>query len=88
MDMHILSNPCRTTGCIGGWACILRHEVVDVDKARRLLKLDYVEADTLFYLGNWPTKYSIGYRNAKSLRGIIKVTVNRINHFIKTKGAE
>jgi hypothetical protein len=37
---------------------------------------------------NWPQKYQKAFKNAKNTKERANVTVSRINHFIKTNGAE
>jgi hypothetical protein len=67
---------------------------------RRLLRLTDTEAVTLFrepclaitqYDGTrtgWPEKFSKGYTSARSAKQRARITVARIEHFIKTKGRE
>ena len=80
------------------------NETFDVfGKARRVLGLEYEAAERLFsvpceyvvrnaaifkarYI--WPLKYQKRYLAAKTAKGRVRVAIDRINHFIKTKGAE
>lgn len=89
--------PCRTVGCIAGWSCLLSGETVDKSswsKGRNLLGLDEDASYRLFdYPANlptdgWPKKFVKRFMNARTPRGRATVTVARIEHFIKTKGAE
>jgi len=85
---------CGTTACIAGWAVVLKattgtsvtnklllNAYIDGQKA---LELDSAQADRLFYLQDWPSQFKYG----GSQRNKAKVTAARIEHFIKTKGAE
>lgn len=66
--------------------------------AQDILGLEPDQAKRLFYFSNmvsnmhgyyhWPLKFEDAYRNAKTPRARAKVTVERIEHFIKTNGAE
>lgn len=65
------------------------------DKGRELLDLTHDESEKLFYINEmddeglgWPVKFSKQYRSAKTAAGRARATVNRIEHFIKTDGAE
>jgi len=85
-------SPCGTQACIGGWTCILGQKlsiplIAKEDKsvlrkinrsiARKLLGLTPKEAQRLFFL--WPGQFN-PYDQSDA--------VARIDHFIKTKGAE
>lgn len=68
---------------------------VPSEKAAKLLNLTEKQADNLFYfklwksgVSGWPEKYSNAYDKAKTPAGRARATVNRIEHFIKTDGAE
>lgn len=94
-----LRPPCGTVGCIAGWALIIglkattfsaafpivNGSTVDVTDARKLLK---VKNDHLFFLSLWPEAFQCDYRAASTPAERASVTVARIEHFIKTKGAE
>lgn len=98
---EILNN-CGTTACIAGWALYLRRVPLerfelkedddegDVDfeqTGRRVLGLTQAQADRLFFLKNWPSKFIARYKDgAESLRG--EAVADRIEHFIRTYGAE
>lgn len=84
---------CGTIACIGGWAAVLssggRHE--DLEYGARALGLTVDQRARLFSAtgnGGWPDKFDIAYTNAKTPQGRARVGARRIEHFIKTKGAE
>lgn len=76
---------CGTVHCIAGWAQILspdRDCKQDAEyDAKRLLGLELDEADRLFFAYNWP-------RGFGGDRATAAQAAARIEHFIKTKGAE
>lgn len=80
---------CTTTHCIAGWA-----QVLDPDRscgspaekdARRLLGISDVQARHLFYADKWPKQFQ-GTKDA--YRMYPAKAAARIEHFIKTGGAE
>lgn len=92
---------CGTMACIGGWAYILSRVRPNLDftfdhlgKARRELKITDEQADRLFdsvasgCTNYWPKKYADAYLKAKTPAGRARAAARRIDHFIKTKGAE
>lgn len=93
---------CGTAACIAGWAVILSHggalpsgtRLGCFTEACNLLgfKLDKFqdseEADRLFVTSDWPSLYRQAYLNAKTVEDKAQIAANRIDHFIKTKGAE
>lgn len=95
--------PCGTVGCIAGWALVLTgaHDPVLSDfpldtytLAEEVLALEDGQAERLFLLREhtfgprWPVKYECQYHRAKSPQGRARAAVRRIDHFIKTGGAE
>jgi hypothetical protein len=83
---------CGTAACIAGWTMLLSK--VDPDKvdsysgaASKLLGLKE-RFSPLFYTDQWPAKYEDAYVNAKTPAGRARVAARRIEHFIKTNGAE
>lgn len=83
--------PCGTIGCIAGWASILTGtSAADADDltGRAALKLTLLEARRLFWTDGWPDDFSRRYWTAKTCKGRASTAVARIEHFIKTKGAE
>jgi hypothetical protein len=62
-----------------------------IDQANRLFYFKEWEVnyddDAYAYVG-WPTKFSKAYEKAKTAKTKAKITVQRIEHFITTNGAE
>jgi hypothetical protein len=98
-NVMISRDECGTTACIAGWAVLL--SPLDpgfigdyASKATLLLGLDDEQAIRLFdviedgYCCGWPDKYVRAYLRAKTPRGRARAAMRRIDHFIKTKGAE
>lgn len=89
--------PCGTVGCISGWATYLTtgQKATTLNNGKRALKLDGDQADRLFaeprytetHLG-WPKNFADRYMEARTPRERAVVTCERIDHFIKTGGAE
>jgi hypothetical protein len=94
---------CGTAACIGGWALIISKKTVNNNglntgnRAAQLLGIPAMNgtdaeilspSDKLFHVSDWPAKYEQAYHHAKSARGRARVAVRRIDHFIKTQGAE
>jgi hypothetical protein len=89
---------CGTMACIGGWAQILgskrKPRAVSRVNAMRLLGIDRAQAWRLFDSiagvpeDMWPRKFSAAYVKAKTDLGRARAAVRRIDHFIKTRGAE
>lgn len=93
--------PCGTIGCIGGWTNFLSGKPEDsLSDAAIRLGLDSDEQGRLFEepaytvsqpteeRAGWPEKFMRRYLKAKTPQTRAKVTAERIDHFIKTKGAE
>jgi len=85
---------CGTAACIGGWA-LLFHGKRATDRADstqrragKLIGIDKDQSERLFFVESWPDKFCGRYKNAKTPRGKASAAVARIEHFIKTKGAE
>lgn len=85
---------CGTAACIGGWACILsgitdRDVLEDAGQAAaHFLAINDEKADRLFAVRSWPNAFRKKYRSAKKVTTRVRIAVARIEHFIKTKGAE
>lgn len=93
---------CGTAACIAGWAITLSMGVSPLEAKVRwesehyqgptpeeLLGLTDEQAYALFYASHWPAPFLEDYNEAgKSAKHNAKVTCARIEHFIKTKGAE
>jgi hypothetical protein len=86
---------CRTAGCIAGWACMLSDEEVDEEtienRGKILLDLTVEQANRLFFYVFWPARFVNDYLHlevTERYKERAKATVERIDHFIKTGGAE
>ena len=86
---------CGTAACIAGWAVILSSKRTPkdsdtvLDRAIKILGITEYQSDSLFLRSlGWPQKFSQAYLAAKTPSGKARVAVRRIDHFIKTKGAE
>lgn len=91
---------CGTVACIGGLAIIIdtaegeQEHVFNEDvetagiwkHARKILDLTSEQADRLFLLHAWPEPYCRQYTEHWPNRA--QIAVSRINHFIRTGGAE
>jgi len=82
---------CGTIACIAGWVCLLID--ADFDRRRsyrvnaiRLLGITEEQADRLFYIEAWPSEFYLDYSNTFSFAKMAKVTAERIDYFINTKG--
>lgn len=98
----IISETCGTIACIGGWAFLLgggvrTPSVNELSDARDFLGINREQGDRLFeYVTTsrlessmaWPAKFIRQYLAAKTPRGRANAAVRRIDHFIKTNGAE
>lgn len=95
-DMPKSFAKCGTAACIAGWILILSGnkpftETEDgngSETAERLLRLPTDSADRLFHVFMWPERFKHEYNSAKTPAKRASVAANRIDHFIKTKGAE
>jgi hypothetical protein len=56
--------------------------------AAKLLKLNAEQRQRLFFTSDWPLPFRLAYKRARTAKGRAKVTADRIEHFIKTEGAE
>jgi len=84
--------PCGTAACIAGWTCILsKHQISDNQStgelATNLLDINELQASRLFGPHAWPSKYQAGIKD-NGTKKTAKIAAARIEHFIKTKGAE
>lgn len=57
-------------------------------QALSLLGIDAAQASKLFHESNWPLSYFLESVNAPTPKARAKIAVARIEHFIKTNGAE
>lgn len=87
--LHYTIPACGTVACICGWACILggkpRTEN-DFATARELLGIE--DCATLFYVSGWPDKYEQQWDDAATPQLRAEIAAARIDHFIKTNGAD
>lgn len=76
-------------GCIGHYAHIFGSKMGIEDSAavgfygQRFLAINSREASRLVFIDEWPAKFRKYYKRSKA-----KAAIARINHFIKTNGAE
>lgn len=91
--------PCKTVGCVAGWADNLTLGGAPVSaKARqwarvqaraiRVLGLTKKEANNLFHVHNWPDEFERRYRRAENMGDYeerAKVTAERIDFFFKKR---
>ena len=92
------SSYCGTACCIAGWAVRLNDKISSLNgrwpgevsaEAKSLLKLDTDQYERLCaFASGWPDKYAVAYYSAETKKKRARVAFLRINHFIKTKGAE
>jgi len=81
---------CGTAACICGWAGILmglKSDDIDFESAGELLGLDEGQQQRLFEPGMWPEEFVGGTSDDGKLK-TARIAAARIEHFIKTKGAE
>jgi hypothetical protein len=81
---------CGTAACIAGWTLILSGEDTPYSRsaaAAKLLGIDHNLAANLFEPSLWPAKFMDGLADDGDAY-TAKVCAARIEHFIKTKGAE
>lgn len=96
-----INAPCETTGCIAGHAVAvvnsakslrqLSEEFYKLDipaMAMAALELKYEQKQRLFYIMHWPIKFQTAYIERNNAEHHAQVTADRIDHFIKTNGAE
>lgn len=83
---------CGTAACIGGWAVLLNGGRIGSGMGWKNpswhLGLSRTQADLLFNIEDWPDRFYDRYRTATTPAAKARVAVRRIDHFIKTKGAE
>jgi hypothetical protein len=91
---------CGTAACIGGFAVLLsdgRNPPLRSNVAKRAAELlglsysvlhDELNGNRLFYVDRWPAKFSGRHRRAKRNLTRARIAAERIEHFIRTKGAE
>lgn len=87
---------CGTAACIGGWAMILygknpkrvyEYQNPSLVAGKCLGLTDQEQRSRLFSFDRWPHKFRQRFQRS-SIHNRVKVAAARIEHFIKTKGAE
>lgn len=83
---------CGTQACIAGWAVHLFDKRFDrngslPDAAARALQIDRSEVGKLYWRSSWPEKLCDQLTGGSALKKA-RVAARRIEHFIKTDGAE
>jgi hypothetical protein len=85
---------CGTVGCIAGWAVTLstkeklNYKRIE-DRARQLLGITQTQGNKLFFDGNWPPQLADRLCQARpQTKAHARITAERIDLFVKTKGAE
>jgi len=92
---------CGTVGCIAGWVWakadienlrklpqVLSWDHRALTSAKRLLDIGSVQANSLFYVANWPSNFERAFNNRVTRQAKARIVADRIDHFIKTKGEE
>jgi hypothetical protein len=96
-DQDFEEPPCGTVCCLAGAVCLsneknnpARRENWHVIEhiASGILRLSKKRITRLFYLCNWPNKYSNVYHKAKTAAERVAVLRRRVEHFIATDGQE
>jgi hypothetical protein len=103
-DSERVSFPkCGTVACIGGWAVLLSKKKpsrthYEGFRAAKLLGLNRphghldrvrsTDSERLFFTEAWPIDFSMKFNRAKTPEDRARIAAKRIDHFIKTKGAE
>ena len=94
--------PCGTACCIAGAAFMIDRKIKprgaperqDIQStsigfaAAKALGLNEDQTNRLYYTSGWPMKFEEAYEEAETPLQRAKAGVARIEHFIKTKGAE
>lgn len=83
---------CGTAACIAGWSLILSGKEIDSTQGYRveaceLIGIPVDKSYRLFDPDGWPAKFREGAKDDGKTE-TAKVAAARIEHFIKTKGAE
>ena len=88
---------CGTVGCIAGWTVELgkgHRAKASITAAAKLLRLTDEQANRLFFFAfhcsrsYWPANFEAAYDTATTDEARAQITSDRIDHFIRTKGAE
>lgn len=91
-------SPCGTAACIAGHSIAISRKykklkaglniIFGKNIAVKALDLDWYEADVLFYLSGWPSRFRQRYIKAETPEARSKAAADRIDHFIATGGQE
>jgi hypothetical protein len=98
-DMTYVTNreDCGTVCCIAGWTCVLvgvPENRASMDVAQEILDLNTAQASRLFttseheWRERWPKRFDRAYYRANDAKQKARIAARRIDHFIKTNGAE
>jgi len=90
-DIRQVVPECGTMACIAGWATGLDGGDIanaGADTGAQHLQLPELVADRLFFMSQWPEKFSEAYRSATTVAAKAQIAAERIDHFIATEGAE
>lgn len=87
---------CGTAACIAGWSCLLgmrkKELAEDVffydEKAGELLGIDHRQRRALFEAYRWPERFRAEYSQAETPAERARIAAERIEAFIRSKGAE
>lgn len=94
---HNPQTHCGTVACIGGWACALYPQEARKlsaatfnestgEVASKLLELNDMQKENLFFPENWPDKWRMKYASRKTNQGRANVAAKYIEHFIACQG--
>lgn len=102
--VHDQAPPCGTVACIAGWATLEDERArgrkrltpaflnrVGRYTGARALGLTFEQSQRLFYTEEWPDEFAEAYNDAMAgddFAMAADIAATRIDHFIKTKGAE
>lgn len=79
---------CGTAHCIAGWGAVLTGKSLGNGSFGRAIRVNPEAEMRLIFLNLWPEAFSGRYNRAKQKRTKAKITAERIEHFIKTRGKE
>jgi hypothetical protein len=80
---------CATAHCICGWGAVITGKSIDAGRSSEpVFGINSVQRSKLFWTIGWPAQFSAPYRRATSAESKAAIAIARIEHFVKTKGAE
>lgn len=98
---HDKPGGCGTTGCIAGFAIWRKLKAKNLQQASKIeIKLDdrtegekalgltHTQSHNLFYQENWPLEFRERMVMARTPKQYTEAVIDRITHFIETKGKE